>query len=272
MDYVLDKFYEGNDYSKDDESYDPNKDPAMKSALSNAVSEFLCAELMMDTAVVESLNIKDIFLPRNPNGVVYIRLPGIAKVNLIYSHAKHMNNNSMFGRPELVKYIPPQLYPRYAALEREARDIRYRNPPMSTNIRIGDSDLVLKVKPKGDVTPWRDVEDSELPGDLPPIVTSNTSSQSQPHNTKTKATGRVKHIPTILLDSPFKHNSQSGHQTHPPKTAEQTSAKQLAQKFDFMGQAQSPSPSISKDSLRSSKSNTSHKHNSPTPTTQPQNA
>ena len=158
----------------------------------------------MDEGTIDSLNIQEAFVPKKARNVVYIKLPSRAKASFVYSHVTNMNvtNHSYLGQPSLVWYVPPQLYQRYTEVERLARDLRHQEHPfddMVTNVRMGATDLELRVKRRDDRTAWRNVTCHLLPDELSPIAANTNHNHDYITHTPTKAPGR--RMPDTTINS-----------------------------------------------------------------------
>ena len=93
--------------------------------------------MRMDTEDVRMLNIQQVFIPRKGQDVKYIILPYTKEVG---------NKTSEPGHPSIVKYILPELYPRYTWLKYRAR--AQEDEVSIINIMIGTMDLDLRSKAK----------------------------------------------------------------------------------------------------------------------------
>ena len=171
------------------EGEDPNKNLRFHDGMKQAVREFLRDELRMDEDDVDLLNIRQIFIPVKTREVVYIKLPSRREVDLLYRASKFMNPDSGLGRPSLVRYIPPQAYPRYAWLNRYFRS---RMPDGSRlNISLGQTDFLVKYRDERDSTPWARIPPQTIPGDCPSI-TQNYHTKSNKINIEGQCASRRK--------------------------------------------------------------------------------
>ena len=180
-----------------------NINESTKKAMFDAAEEYLIMELKFTKKEVKNLDIKQVFVTRSfpKNKTLYIQLPSRKKASIVHHHSLFINHLSGHGKPCLTKFIPPSLFPRYKAVERLAHSIRQDiSNPQSTNIRMGDDDLIFRTRPKGDKTPWRYVKETKLPNTHPPILNSTKQTKQTP----TKAPGRP-HV--VLLLTPPKNKT-----------------------------------------------------------------
>ena len=170
------------------EGEDPNKNGRIRYGMEQAVREFLRDELRMDTEDVDQLNIKQVFVPVKTREVLYIKLPSRREVDLIYRASKYMNPDSVLGRPSLVRYIPPQAYPRYAWLNRYFRS---KIPEGSKlNISVGQTDFEVKYRDERDSTPWARIPPQQIPGECPSIISNYYTKSTKINIEGQRASGR----------------------------------------------------------------------------------
>ena len=167
---------------------DPNKDGRFRDGMEQAVREFLCDELRMDTEDIDQLNIRQVFIPVKTREVVYFKLPSRREVDLIYKASKYMNPDSVLGRPSLVRYIPPQAYPRYAWLNRYFRSRMPEGSKLS--ISVGQTDFEVKYRDGRDSTPWARIPSLPIPGECPSIIQNYHTKSTKINIEGQRASGR----------------------------------------------------------------------------------
>jgi hypothetical protein len=136
-----------------------------------AAQEFLYEELNIKTENMERIGEYRCFRPRNVNTtseVVYITVRDRPTAALILSHSRFIQKNAREGKVSLEKFIPPQAWTRYQAIENMAYNIRNKEK-MRTDVRIGNEDFILRKREKGSTTPWGMITPEDLPEDLPKI-------------------------------------------------------------------------------------------------------
>ena len=89
-----------------------------------------------------------------------------------YFHRKTITINTMDSNPKknkikLTPFIPPQLYNRFADLPKNTYNARKQHPGLKTLIKIGDEDLILYTKKRGDKE-WNTMEGIESMGPISP--------------------------------------------------------------------------------------------------------
>ena len=163
------------------------EDDAKKAALRIAVNDFLGYELNMPQHEIEALELKRIFFPKDPaSRTLYIELKNEADRSNIFRRAKYIKKHTdSKDNASIEKYIPPQLYNRYSALERYCHALRTnRSNPLATNIRLGNDDFELRTR----LHPTNDKYDPEskpdewafiTPSILPPLPAIDLGRPSQ---------------------------------------------------------------------------------------------
>ena len=84
-------------------------------------------------------------------------------VKALFRRLAELGNSNI----RLLKYIPPWAYERNKELEILTRHARMRDPLLRTQIRLGTSDLILRVKRKGDIY-YKEISNSTF-GPLPSL-------------------------------------------------------------------------------------------------------
>ena len=146
-----------------------------------AIKDFLKNEMLMDDETIDNLGIQRTFFPRNGDSkILYVQFTDAKQRATITNKSNLLQPNEEYPSltPKLVKYIPPELYNRFKALEAYSYELRNNESnPLSTNIRFGIDDLELRVRPSKSnpkydedfkPDPWHFIQPTPLP-DLPAI-------------------------------------------------------------------------------------------------------
>ena len=84
---------------------------------------------------------------------LYLHFSTEKSANFLFRRTITITNKSTNPSTSKIKvtpFIPPQLYTRFTDLSRHAYRVRQENTDMKTQIKIGEEDLVLLMKKKGD--------------------------------------------------------------------------------------------------------------------------
>ena len=135
------------------------------------LTDFCSEEMNMQQHNIDSLEVEDIFFPQDGRSkTMYIKFKTMKSVMKIIQHIKHLRPSC-----SVEDYYTPLVYPRYSALEEYCHLLR-TNPqnPMATNIRLGEDDLILRVRPHRKNSKYNPDEKPEewrfiTPSDLPPL-------------------------------------------------------------------------------------------------------
>ena len=139
-----------------------------------SLREFLHLEMDMSIHSVDDLRIKSVFYP--PMGAVsktlYAEFASEEEAAFVKKYARNLKTVNG-NRPKLVDYIPRSLVERHKGVENEAFNIRQKSknpqtgqPTVATRIWI-TNDIELRVRKKGDETPWSKISPNVL-NNLPP--------------------------------------------------------------------------------------------------------
>ena len=158
------------------------------------VNEFLESEMGLSKEELEKVQTFTAFRPViNTNDITYIKLGNSELRKIITRKAGNLDGHgrSQTENPQMVRYIPKELYLRYKALKQHCKDLRKnQSRPMATSIGLSDQDFTLKQRPAEGhpdwnpdsiPQPWIYIDCSPLPA-LPEI---NLSTKKVPHTTTT---------------------------------------------------------------------------------------
>ena len=134
----------------------------------DCVRDFVHKEMLMAESTTEDLRIKSVFYPSAgaASGTLYAEFWSEEEVEIIKRHAKNLVSSSDGFRPKIVTYVPQSLFERYKAVEEAAFLVRQADRSKATRVWITD-DIRLRVRKKGDTTPWSQIEPENLIN-LPP--------------------------------------------------------------------------------------------------------
>lgn len=141
------------------------------------VSKFFAKEMCMDDNTIDNL-LPQIEKIRPPNkeqwNTLYLRFKTLSSSSKVNSYAANMRKEGE-NRPQITFYITPVIWDRFSAIENFAYKIR--NPdddstPMSTNVRLGYDDFILRTRDVSDRTPWSQIAPVVLPDNLPTVQCS----------------------------------------------------------------------------------------------------
>ena len=177
-----------------------NKEEALAKAEVEAVKEYMEHFLKYSKESVDTLDIVTTHRSsKKEMETVYVTFGDEQPVKAIYRRAAMCRNEEM----KLVTYIPPQIYKRYAKVEEICAQKRSNDREVKTQIRLGQSDLILLTKKRGDKY-WEDVPLESL-GGIPNIESNLDWSPGRKLKEK-------------ITDSPPKHvrPSTSNKRKNPP--------------------------------------------------------
>ena len=116
-----------------------------------AVNDFLRDELKITNDDIDFNEIVKITRPKKEDSNrLYIHFSNEESVTLLIRRAAQISNDEI----KVTQFIPPQLYKRFSSLSKNTFDARKNNKELKTQIRLGDEDLILLVKIKGDLA-WQ---------------------------------------------------------------------------------------------------------------------
>ena len=165
------------------------------------INEFLECEMGLSKEELDKVQSFSAFRPViNTNDITYIKLDSSELRKIITRKAINLDGHgrSQTENPQMVRYIPKELYLRYKALKQHCKDLRkHQTQPMATSIGLSNQDFTLKQWPaKGHPDwnpdsipqPWIYIDNSPLPAGLPEIKLTT----KKVTNNKTITTGRPK--------------------------------------------------------------------------------
>ena len=163
----------------------------------NTARDYLCVVLGMKEEEANRLNIIKVFKqPGNSNtNVLFVEF---TNENDVKNIKKMVGNMETGGDQRLLNFIPKILQKEYDAVAQRAFKGRNQVTKHASKIWIS-SKFELRLRPKGDYTPWSkitqenlDNEEPKLTGPIPKIVTKPTTTATAPTTT---ATHLPKHKP-----------------------------------------------------------------------------
>ena len=147
---------------------DMDEDERWAKAMDETVKTFQKYKMKMKKEDIEELKINKIYPPvKDEWNILYVELETIEMVNFLMSFTQYMRRDRMEDKPSIEKYIPKELFARYSAVEKLAFEIRKQsNFKSATNVNFGETDFVLKTRPKdihpgGTRVPWRHIDPSQ---------------------------------------------------------------------------------------------------------------
>ena len=105
------------------------------------------------------------------NEIIKVTRPKKVDTNRLYIHFSSQEPATLLLRPsaqisneeiKVSQFIPPQLFKRFNSLSKNTYEARQKNKELKTQIRLGDNDLILLVKIKGDDEWEREYNLSEM--------------------------------------------------------------------------------------------------------------
>ena len=156
------------------------------------IKEFMNKEMNMNSKTTNSLRIKNIFYP--PGGALteklYIEFQHEDEAKEVKKHVKNLTKSENY-EPQVCDYIPRSLMNRHQAVKLRAYTLRNESEePLQTKIWINE-DIELRVRKKGDPTPWAKIPKEELLN-LPDQTPKNTRSTNyNPLTENTPQTPRI---------------------------------------------------------------------------------
>ena len=89
---------------------------------------------------------------------LHIHFSSQEPATLLLRRSAQISNNEI----KVSQFIPPQLFKRFNSLSKNTFEARQKNKELKTQIRLGDNDLILLVKHKGDEEWERETNLSEV--------------------------------------------------------------------------------------------------------------
>ena len=107
---------------------------------SDAIRDYLVAEMKMSVDDVSKMNIKRVFYPLKGESTENLFAEFTYKEDLTFIRrsSHHLKNNNKY-KPRLTPFVPRSLVERYQAVEKIAFEARKSDPPMSTKIWVKDT-------------------------------------------------------------------------------------------------------------------------------------
>ena len=100
--------------------------------------------------------------------IIFVKCHTQADTQIITSHTKNLPQNDSGNGPRLINFIDSRAKARYKGYQQVARTLREEsNTPIQTNIRTGRTDFLLRVRKKGDNTPWSSIAPLKLDQKIP---------------------------------------------------------------------------------------------------------
>ena len=160
-------------------------------ALEEAAADFLKFELKIDSDEMEDLAINKVTRPgKEDTDRIYIHFSSEDSAKYIFRKTSQVKNENI----KISQFIPPQLFKRNNELSRLTFIQRKQNENLKTQIRLGESDLILLTRDKEEKE-WNQEYDLDCYGELPeaewfkswplksmPLVTS--PAKGRPQNKK----------------------------------------------------------------------------------------
>ena len=113
-----------------------------------------------------NIKIQEIYPSQNEKfNTIYIKCHSSDDIAIITSAAKNLPKNTNDNDlPKLVPHIPKQMFERHQGLEKLMWQLRIINKgKLSTNIRLGQLDYIVRAKLKTDSRPWKEVTPLKIP-------------------------------------------------------------------------------------------------------------
>ena len=147
-----------------------NFNKAMIMATKNAITRFMKVNLKLDQATRNSIRIKEIYPSQSEtSNTIYIRCHSSEDIAIITAAAKNLpKNNTDEDPPTIIQHVPKEFFKRYQALEKVLWQIRMTRPKtISTNIRLGRLDYIIRWKSKNNPEPWKMITPMKIPTNVP---------------------------------------------------------------------------------------------------------
>ena len=158
------------------------------------IRDYLCTVMKMDEKEAERLNIIRVFKHKQPgqsnNNVLFVEFTNESDLKKIRSMVANMENDGDF-EPKMINYIPKLIQKEYDIVTQKAYKGRSMDPRNASKIWITDK-FELRLRPKGDFTPWNKIPQTEFEdppkqtGTIPkskPTATQQTRSKPDFSNT-----------------------------------------------------------------------------------------
>ena len=161
--------YEEKKFLEENPETELNKGQQRIKAVKNSIMRFLKDNLKMDERTRNSIQMQKIY----PNDTedfdtMYVQCKTEEDITLITKNAKNLSREGGDNRPTLVPHIPPQFFARYQACEKILHTIRASETGRyQTNLRFGKTDLMIRYREKGDMTPWSNIPTIKIPPGVP---------------------------------------------------------------------------------------------------------
>ena len=141
---------------------------AMIQATKNSIMNFMKKQLKMDEKSRNAVKIIEIYPSQGENNIIYIKCKSQDDIAMITASARNLpRTNYDEEPPTLVPYVPKELYTRYQDLEKLMWQIRKTElGKISTNIRLGRLDYLIRYKSKQDPTNWKDIAPMNIPANI----------------------------------------------------------------------------------------------------------
>ena len=151
---------------------DVNKEynKAMIMATKNSLTRFMKENLKLDERTRNSIKIKEIYPSQSEtSNTIYIKCQDTDDIAKITAAAINLpKTNHLEDPPTLVQHVPKQFYKRYQGIEKLLWQIRMTKPRIiSTNIRLGRLDYLIRWKNKNDPTKWKEIAPMKIPNNSP---------------------------------------------------------------------------------------------------------
>ena len=229
------------DLIRNTSTIDDNLDKATREQQggANTVRDYLCLVLKMKEAEASKLNIIRTF--RQPGkgntNVLFVEFTTEADIKKIRSLASNMETSSD-DNPRLQDFIPKLLQKEYDVVALKAFEGRTMSPKNSTKIWITNK-FELRLRPKGDYTPWNKIPQTELiqeqmdTGTTPKI----NPKPSETQQTRTKPDFSSNNNPNfqIVGKEPEDKSSWTGPNLLPDQTKMNKSSSSMNNRFLVLG-------------------------------------
>ena len=119
-------------------------------------------EMGISETVTRDIRIKNVFYGKAgvASAILYVEFHSEEEANIVKKNAKNLATINGH-RSRLIPYIPRSLFNRYKAVEEVAFKIRSNNRELATRVWVSD-DFELRVRKKGDSTPWSAIKPEVL--------------------------------------------------------------------------------------------------------------
>ena len=129
-----------------------------------AANDFIRDELKINITDFAESNIVKVARPKKEDCErLYLHMKDEESATFLIRRAAQISNEEI----KVSQFIPPQLYKRFCDLSKNTYEARKSNTDLKTQIRLGDDDLILLVKMKGE-TEWEVEQNLEEMGKISP--------------------------------------------------------------------------------------------------------